>query len=1359
MGRQSGRESSERRRSSLSRRSSSLSRWRSRSDSLSSVGSTGSQFLDDNTNEIYSGAGSEIIPSSITSFHYPHHFGRSSHRKSVVSGISDFGRSPPVHSHNDNEDDEAIDGVSVRSGSGQSLRSDEIQMNNFKFFSPDEIEMAPGGSTLENPENPVDFDTAWDYSVDKYIVEEEPLQDHRRKSDSSSVTPDYDYGSIIYEGGRNRRDSDSSSSKHVLLEENENELLRFYEQYPATSEYQRYYLAEEDLVIGIAGYKSSWPRTTLYYLFCIFTCGLGYLAMRWFPKFRVNMKGNKSPLGKADWAIIENEYGELVIVNIDKTAFNERLSDFLTSSPQEGEDLTSRKLENDPVVPYLQTFNYRYVKFFYNPVEDLFKTNSNWYDPRWLYARNMKDGIPQSVQEERLEIFGQNNIIIEEKSVVQILADEVLHPFYVFQIFSIFLWMADDYYYYAGCIFVISLISVLNSLIETKQTIHRLQEISKLSCEIRVWRHGFWKQIDSHDLVPGDVFEVDPTLAVLPCDAILINGECVVNESMLTGESVPVSKVQATQETAVALPESFTSPLLAKSFLYNGTKLLKTKSSNDEPVCAMCFKTGFNTTKGSLVRSMLFPKPIGFKFYQDSFKYIGFMGLIACIGFTYSTYNFIKVGLDTRTMILRALDIITIVVPPALPATLTIGTTFALSRLKKLQIFCISPTRVNVGGKLDVVCFDKTGTLTEDGLDVLGVHLAINAKGRKEIVFDELVSDIGHLDVGETKSSSHELKNGKYLLGGMASCHSLRLIDNEVLGDPLDVRMFEFTKWQLSETTTNVIVHSPTFTDDSYAIAREFDFAAALRRMSVVVDSESRRFVFTKGAPEIMYNVCNNETLPTNFEDLLHHYTHSGFRVIACAYKEISQEVNISDFDREEIESDLTFTGFIVFENKLKPATKATLQELERAKIRTVMCTGDNILTAISVGRECELISPDINDVYVPTLHENEFGMDLIWEEVINPGKILDPNTLQPSIKGEKFTLAITGDVFRYMLTEMKDEVDQVNTLLLKGSIFARMSPDEKHELVERLQALDYTVGFCGDGANDCGALKAADVGISLSEAEASVAAPFTSRIFEVSCVVNVIKEGRSSLVTSFSCFKYMSLYSAIQFITVTCLYKEGTNLGDFQFLYIDLFLILPLAIFMSWSGPFGELVIKRPSANLVAPKILIPMCCHIIVIMIFQVTLWLHVQKQPWYIKPVVGGDDEVKSSDNTVLFLFTNFQYILIAVLLSSGPPYREPMTKNVPFMINVFLATLISILLFGIDENTRLGDFMDLTNLSSFFYALILVSAVLNLIVMMAGDKFLYSKITWFYKKIFRRSQFGVSKKKYKNLLREMGSTAFV
>lgn len=145
---------------------------------------------------------------------------------------------------------------------------------------------------------------------------------------------------------------------------------------------------------------------------------------------------------------------------------------------------------------------------------------------------------------------------------------------------------------------------------------------------------------------------------------------------------------------------------------------------------------------------------------------------------------------------MKALDLITIVVPPALPATLTIGTNFALSRLKKKQIFCISPQRVNVGGKLDIVCFDKTGTLTEDGLDVLGVHVV----DKHNNTFTELLKDAATLLPGPfERDHIIDLKTHEAALYTMTTCHSLRLVDDELLGDPLDLKMFEFTGWSFQE--------------------------------------------------------------------------------------------------------------------------------------------------------------------------------------------------------------------------------------------------------------------------------------------------------------------------------------------------------------------------------------------------------------------------------------------------------------------------------------------------------------------------------------------------------------------------------
>lgn len=246
------------------------------------------------------------------------------------------------------------------------------------------------------------------------------------------------------------------------------------------------------------------------------------------------------------------------------------------------------------------------------------------------------------------------------------------------------------------------------------------------------------------------------------------------------------------------LAASSVSPEIARHFLYCGTKIIRTRrpqedQDGDAVALALVVRTGFNTTKGALVRSMLFPKPSGFKFYRDSFRYISVMAIIAMLGFIGSFVNFLRLELAWHFIIVRALDLITIVVPPALPATLTIGTNFALSRLKSKQIFCISPQRVNVGGKIDIMCFDKTGTLTEDGLDVLGLRVSLGDMNK----FGELISRAPLLgNRGDVLRNKSTVQAALYT---MATCHSLRSVDGELVGDPLDQKMFEFTGWSFEE--------------------------------------------------------------------------------------------------------------------------------------------------------------------------------------------------------------------------------------------------------------------------------------------------------------------------------------------------------------------------------------------------------------------------------------------------------------------------------------------------------------------------------------------------------------------------------
>jgi cation-transporting ATPase 13A3/4/5 len=121
-----------------------------------------------------------------------------------------------------------------------------------------------------------------------------------------------------------------------------------------------------------------------------------------------------------------------------------------------------------------------------------------------------------------------------------------------------------------------------------------------------------------------------------------------------------------------------------------------------------------------LIRDILYPRPNRFSFYRDSLLYVGiFLGL-AVIGWAVSIQKLIDLGFEPYEIVQKTGDLVTIAVPPTLPAAMTIGTSFSLWRLRRKNIFCISPPRVNVSGRVNVMVLDKTGTLTEDGLQVYG---------------------------------------------------------------------------------------------------------------------------------------------------------------------------------------------------------------------------------------------------------------------------------------------------------------------------------------------------------------------------------------------------------------------------------------------------------------------------------------------------------------------------------------------------------------------------------------------------------------------------------------------------------------
>lgn len=152
-----------------------------------------------------------------------------------------------------------------------------------------------------------------------------------------------------------------------------------------------------------------------------------------------------------------------------------------------------------------------------------------------------------------------------------------------------------------------------------------------------------------------------------------------------------------------------------------------------------------------------------------------------------------------------------------------------------------------------------------------------------------------------------------------------------------------------------------------------------------------------------------------------------------------------------------------------------------------------------------------------------------------------------------------------------------------------------------------------------------------------------------------LLKEGRSSLTTSFQLFRFMALYSVIQFFAVICLYFVGTVLGNWQYIYQDLILVFPLTVLMGMSPSADELTVKRPSGNLLSARNLLSTLAHMCVCMVFQLVVFARTYRESGFID--LRTDDQApRTWHTTSMYLISNLQYLVTAALFALGRPYKH-------------------------------------------------------------------------------------------------------
>ena len=1045
------------------------------------------------------------------------------------------------------------------------------------------------------------------------------------------------------------------------------------------------------------------PQKERFYYFSIFfTLGATYLLCRWILSFKIRMLYNHvMDLHDATHLLLEN------------------WDDLCEIVPKSRENIYDTRV--DEVRSHTIFVNRHLHYVLYEDDNACTALEMPIWKPFDQIRQKYSQGVDQEFVSTLQKTYGSCIIDFEVPDYKTLFLNEILHPFFIFQGFSVILWFCEEYFFYAIIIAVITILSAVINLKEIKGNLTKIRNMAFFTTTVDVYRRKDGEEvkltgISSSELIPGDIISLTNEMKI-PCDCVILQGQALLNECTLTGESIPVTKFAIPQNK-----EAY-NPNFHKNYtVYEGTEVLQTNENQGE-VRALVIRTGFSSVRGQLIRAILYPKPHQFKFDQEAYLFLLILAGFTLLG-TAITIPQIVHKVYSYIIIVRILDLVTITVPPSLPAALTVGISFALSRLKKQNIFCISPPRAVVAGRIDTVCFDKTGTITFDEMDLKGVRLVHNGAFKSFIEAQKDAVKLGP-DAAETVQSANNI---------MGTCHNVVLMGDRIVGDPMEVKLVNFSEFSYKASSNQQILFSMLSENGvHFDIYKKFEFNSNVQRMSVVAApalEPKQKIVFCKGAPEVLKTLSHPDTLPSDFDSTLNNYTINGYRVLGLAYRELTEtecHIHLDDLDRTDTEYNLNFVGFAVFQNKSKPESKPTIQTLNRAQILSKMSTGDNPITAVSVAKDVSMISQNASIVICDLLEKDATSViQLIFLEEAEQSEMkipvppIDPTVKKSDINQDQLTnlnqalltfiqalprvpgteIAFTGRAFGYLLTakEMTDNRDfakRVLDVVYRSKIFARMQPNHKIQLIEMLQREGRLVAMVGDGANDVGALRTADVGLALSEAEASISAPFNSKVLNISSLIQVLREGRCTLATNFQCFKFMALYSMIQFTACSILYTQLSNLSDSQFLWQDLCLIVPIFVTMSYTGPCDELSVDLPPDSLFSMTCLISVFGQITLQFLGQLALLLILKQQAFFIPAEKTRPDpfsfSLDAQENAVLFTYSSLLMIASIISFSIGKPFRKPWCSNRPFTVVIILCVAsvsgffiwpsVSLALFGV------------------------------------------------------------------------------
>ena len=551
-----------------------------------------------------------------------------------------------------------------------------------------------------------------------------------------------------------------------------------------------------------------------------------------------------------------------------------------------------------------------------------------------------------------------------------------------------------------------------------------------------VIRGGNKKEIDTRHIVVGDLMAINQGDKI-PADARIIKSTVLeANEAALTGESEAVLKLEE--------GEAIDNPKLSigdrKNMVYYGTYITMGNGT------AIAVKTGGDTEIGKISQGLEDAGTSEIPIRQKMNNFGKWLGLLV-MGFWLILLAIFWIGSGFRPLemdiVIKSLNSAMDIMPINIPLLVTIVLLTGVLAMARHGVIVRNLASVDSLGRVSVVCSDKTGTLTRNQMSVEYIYVLdslFQATGRGYSPEGDLflVDDPKNKVIVTHIDDFPVLK--QLLIAGFLNNNSA-LVKNEI-----KVSGKIIPKWGVIGSPTEgalMVIFQKVMGDyilDDYDQVKEFPFDSSIKRMSKVYQKDSEYYCFTKGASEILLDLCPKIMIKNQEENFtqelkekvdykINQFANQGYRILSLCYKKLDGMLPAdAEESRKICESNMIYLGFVMILDPPRSGVKESVEQCQNAGVDVVMITGDSPITAKSIGKQISIIRSD--DDY--------------------------------TVEG-------------YQIKDIKSDEDFNNI-----KVFARVAPADKQTIIERYQAQGRVVAMTGDGVNDALALNMADAGLSM---------------------------------------------------------------------------------------------------------------------------------------------------------------------------------------------------------------------------------------------------------------------------------------